>query len=88
MSEFRDKQVMAERFNNNPNQIVTLLEGVLSDEQVAAMEVALFPAPDRTERKAVLEDARQILVRAGIPIEDSAVAALDNEIAAIVMPEE
>lgn len=87
MSEFRDEQVMAERLNNNPHQIVTLLEGILTDEQMDAMEVALFPAPDRTERKAVLEEARQILVRAGIPIEDSAVTALDNEIGLLAVAE-
>lgn len=81
MAAFRDTRAVAERLNNNPGQIVSLMEGILTPDQVASFEDALFPAADEATRRRALEEARTILVRAGVPSEDSAVAALDLELA-------
>ncbi len=81
MSAFRDRKTVAERLHNNPAQAAALLEGVLTDEQVATLEATLFPNPTSEERKAALERARQVLLRAGVASDDAAVTALDDEIA-------
>lgn len=83
MSQFRNREEVTERFRNNPDQIVTLVEGVLSDQQVASIEVALFPQPSVEERKKALEAARRVLVRAGIQSDDPALLTLESEIAAV-----
>lgn len=83
MTEFRDKQAVAERCNNNPKEFVTLLESALTNEQVSVIEIALFPEPTEATRKKALEEAHLTLVRAGFPADDPAVTALNAEIGAI-----
>lgn len=83
MSLFGNREEVVERFHNNPDRIVALVEGVLSDEQVASIEEALFPQPSEEERKEALEAARRILVRVGIQSDDPALLTLESEIAAI-----
>lgn len=82
MSLFENREAVVERFHNNPDQIVTLVESLLSDEQTASIETTLFPQPSAEERKEALETARRVLIRAGVPSDDRALSTLDSEIAA------
>lgn len=80
MPSFRDTPAVAERFNNNPDRIVSMLEGILTADQVAAIENVLFPVADEATRTRALVEARKVLLRAGLRSDDSVVVAIDNEL--------
>jgi hypothetical protein len=88
MPRFRDTNTVAERLHNNPSQAAALLESVLNDQQIAALEFALFPVPTADARREALVAAQRVLLRAGLPQDDPALAAITAEIAALPNPVE
>ncbi len=81
MAAFRDTQAVAERLNNNPGQMASLLEGILTADQIVSIENTLFPAADEATRTRALEEARKTLIRAGVQPDDTVVTAIDRELA-------
>lgn len=79
MSEFTDPEAVAERMHNNPAVTVSVLESILTEQQVTAVELQLMPEPSTDERKQVLREAVRLLKRAGLPEDDAIVAAIRRE---------
>ena len=80
-SKFDDPARIANAMDNNPRRCVAMLDNILTPEQAAEFESALFPPATDAEKKAALENAKLGLKRAGIvmPEIDSAIALIADK---------
>lgn len=75
-AHFKDRARIELAMDNAPGAVVTALEGILSQEQIDAIEAALLPPPTDAEKKEALESAKTRLLRAGFSADDPIVAAV------------
>jgi len=87
-ARFSDPERVAAFLDARPRVAVSLLESMLSQEALTALETAMFPAPTNEERRKMYEAARTVLRRTGLGPEDPAVAELTRKLAALPTPVE
>jgi hypothetical protein len=73
---FSDPERVAQFFDNSPSEAVRLLEGVLSQEQVDALERAMFPEPSKEEQRSVYAKVETTLKRLGLAGDDALLRAV------------
>lgn len=83
--KFSSRERIAETMDSNPDRVVSILEGLLSAEQAAAFERALFVPVRDEDQKRGLETVRSQLLRLGLPESDPLVQAVAARANAIVI---
>lgn len=68
---FVDWERVAQYLDSNPVAAVNLLEGVLSQTQIDALERAMFPEPGDAEKSTVYCHVATELKRLGLPADDA-----------------
>lgn len=87
-ARFSDPERLAALMDSAPERVMHVLEGVLSEEQVAQVETALFPEASTWQKVRALEQARKELVRAGFDEHGGVLAAVDAGLAGLTEPAE
>jgi hypothetical protein len=77
---FTDPERVQQFLDNRPDAAVKLLESVLSQEQVDALEKAMFPEPGNDERQSAYEQVQTILKRIGLGSDDALVQGVSARI--------
>ncbi len=77
---FSDRERVARLFDEQPLRVVELLETILTQAQVDALEQALFPAPTASEKAVRLGEVKQELRRLGLKDDDELVRAVADRI--------
>ena len=80
-SSFSDADRVMYWCRHNTTAIIPLLESVLTPAQAAQLETAMFPEPTDAQRQVALRRARRVLIDSGLNTSDTAVKALDVEMA-------
>ena len=80
---FADRERVAEFLDARPYEAVGLLEEMLSQEQVTALEGAMFPAPSDEETRVVYERVRTALIRLGLESGDELVRVVTTRLDAL-----
>jgi hypothetical protein len=75
-AKFTSRERVAETMDSNPERVVSILETILSSEQAAEFERALFPPASGEEQKRGLEAVRTQLLRLGLSDSDPLVQAV------------
>lgn len=83
---FSDPARVAQYMDNQPRTVVALLEGVLTQEQIDALEASMFPEATYAEELAALEKAKLDLQRVGVTDEDDPVVVALNAAIATLIP--
>ena len=73
--------------DTKPYDAVADIEAVCTQEQVDQLQARWFPAPTDAERKESLESADRVLEQRGIPENDAARVAIQDQIQAIPVQE-
>ena len=68
---FSDPERVQLFLDNHPDAAVKLLESVLSQEQVTALEKAMFPEPSEDEKRSAYETVQATLKRIGLGADDA-----------------
>jgi hypothetical protein len=68
---FTDSERVARFLDNSPDAAVRLLEGVLSREQGATLEKAMFPEASMDEKRQAYKEIDMALSRIGVNADDS-----------------
>ena len=87
VSVFANPDGVAELMDANPALLVAVLERHLTQRQVDAIEVELFPTPEPAEVRRTLVDAKLFLLKQRMPIDDATVVSIQSRIDSIVDPE-
>jgi hypothetical protein len=69
-AHFSDAERVAQYLDSNPGAAVALLETVLTQEQVDALERTMFPEPTDVAKKATYERINTDLKRLGLSADD------------------
>lgn len=80
---FADRARVAEFLDARPYEAVGLLEEMLSQEQVTALEGAMFPAPGDEEKRLVYERVRTALSRLGLGSGDELIRVVTTRLDAL-----
>ncbi|GMU91690.1 MAG: hypothetical protein AMXMBFR4_07480 [Candidatus Hydrogenedentota bacterium] len=75
-AKFTSRERIAETMDSNPEWVVSILETILSSEQAAEFERALFPPVSGEEQKRRLEAVKTQLLRLGLSDSDPLVQAV------------
>ncbi len=70
-ARFSDPERVQLFLDNHPDAAVKLLESVLSQEQAAALEKAMFPEPSEDEKRSAYETVQATLKRIGLGADDA-----------------
>ena len=70
-AHFSDPERVQLFLDNHPDAAVKLLESVLSQEQVTALEKAMFPEPSEDEKRSAYEAVQATLKRIGLGADDA-----------------
>ena len=82
-ARFADPERVAAFLDAQPRAAITLLEAMLSQEQLTALEHAMFPLPTDDEKRKVYEATLTWLRRTGLADDDVAVAELTRKLDAL-----
>jgi hypothetical protein len=74
--QFTQRERIALAMDNSPEIVIVALEAILTQEQRAAFEAALLPAPTDAQKKDALSDVKTKLLQAGFAKDDPLVAAI------------
>jgi len=77
---FSDPERVAQFLDNSPSEAVRLLETVLSQEQIDALEQAMFPAPSKDEQRNAYAKVESTLKRIGLAGDDTLLRAVSARI--------
>lgn len=79
-AQFNQRERVAVAMDNSPEAVVAALESTLTQQQLDAIESALFPAPTDLEKRSALDDVKLKLLRAGFAADDPLLAAIDARV--------
>jgi len=74
--QFTQRERIALAMDNSPDLVIAALETILSQEQIAAFEAALLPAPTDAQKKDALGDVKTKLLQAGFAKDDPLIAEI------------
>jgi len=77
---FRDRDRVAAAMDHRPHVVIAHLAAILTQDQVDALESALFPEPSVAEKVAGLGAVKRALVRLGFSETDALVEAVCSRI--------
>ncbi|MCC6797754.1 MAG: hypothetical protein IT366_21755 [Candidatus Hydrogenedentes bacterium] len=74
--QFTQRERIALAMDNSPEIVIAALEAIMSQEQLAAFEAAVLPAPTDAQKKDALGDVKTKLLQAGFTKDDPLIAAI------------
>ena len=86
-TRFSSRERIVETMDSNPERVVSILETILSSEQAAEFERALFPPVSGEEQKRGLDAVKTQLLRLGLSDSDPLVQAVAARADAIAVEE-
>lgn len=67
---FANRELVRVKAMNESDAFVSILESCLSQDKMDRIEVLLFPRATREQRRAAAMEARALLARAGVAVDD------------------
>ena len=81
---FRNRELVRSTIQNSADRVVTVLETVLDQKTLDAVETALFPPATEAETKAAKQRAIDLLEQKGVAADDAALIILKEAVKPVV----
>lgn len=78
--QFRNRELVRSTIQNSAGRVVTVLETVLDQKSIDAVEAALFPPATEAETKAAKQKAVDLLEQKGVAADDAALVLLKDAV--------